>query len=146
MAVVQGRVQETAARSLGLCKGRQQFVKPFGKVWFTAHDTRHSCSVVTAEQTRFITQQSTSKSLADYCNNDNNNNVSLQLCAHNGCGGCSSVGTVSEHHAADTSLIPRCGEGFRSPESTFSAHSLSVSVHPCVQSHALTSARTLQIL
>ena len=40
----------------------------------------------------------------------------------------------------------RVGQGIFLPESTFSADSLPVSVHPRVQSHALTSARKLKIL
>ena len=37
-------------------------------------------------------------------------------------------------------------QGIFLPESTFSADSLTVSLHPRVQSHALTSVRTLEIL
>ena len=53
---------------------------------------------------------------------------------------------ASDRHAADSGLIPRCGKVIFFPESTFSADSLSVSVHPHVQSHALTSVRTIKIL
>ena len=47
---------------------------------------------------------------------------------------CSSVARASDRHAAEAGSIPRCGEGFYffSPESTFSADSLTVSVQtPC---------------
>ena len=54
-----------------------------------------------------------------------------------GCGR-SSVGRVSDRHAADADSIPRCDKGC-------CADSLTVSVHPRVQSHALTSVRTLKI-
>ena len=52
---------------------------------------------------------------------------------------------ASNRHAADAGSSPRCGKGFFS-QSTFSADSLMVSVHPRLQSHALTSVRTLKIL
>ena len=53
---------------------------------------------------------------------------------------------ASDRHAADAGSIPRCGQGIFLPESTFSADSLTMSIHPRVQSHALTSVRTLKIL
>ena len=37
---------------------------------------------------------------------------------------------ASDRHAADAGSIPRCGKGFFPPESTFSADSLTVPVHP----------------
>ena len=57
--------------------------------------------------------------------------------------GCSSVIRAADWRAADAGSIPRSGLGFFLPESTFSADSLTVSVHSRVQSHALSSARTL---
>ena len=54
---------------------------------------------------------------------------------------CSSVGRASDRHAFEAGSIPRCGKGF----STFSADSLTVSVHPLVQSRALTYVLTLKI-
>ena len=82
--------------------------------------------------------------------------------------GCSSVGRASNRHTADTGSIPRCGKGFFSqsqlsvlvswcfepsqPQRITSGLHLSmqtllhVSVHPRLQSYALSSARTLQIL
>ena len=61
--------------------------------------------------------------------------------------GCSSAVRVSDGYAADPGsiLISRRGKGFVLPESTFSADSLTVSVHPRVQSHALISVRELKI-
>ena len=53
--------------------------------------------------------------------------------------GCSSVGRASERHAAEAGSIPRCGKGFFLLESTFTAVSLPVSVHPRGQSPVLTS-------
>ena len=47
---------------------------------------------------------------------------------------------ASDHCVTDAGLIPFF------PESTFSADSLSVSIHPHAQSHALTSACTIKIL
>ena len=52
--------------------------------------------------------------------------------------GCSSVGRASDRHVANAGSIPRCGKGFFS-QSAFSADSLTVFVHPRVQSHAFTS-------
>ena len=60
--------------------------------------------------------------------------------------GCSSVARTSDRQAADAGSIPRYRKGFFSPDLTFSADSLSVSVHPYVQSRALTSVRTIKIL
>ena len=57
---------------------------------------------------------------------------------------CSSVGRSSDRHVADAGSIPQCGKGFFS-QSTFSADSPTVSVHPRVQSHAFTSVRTIRI-
>ena len=53
---------------------------------------------------------------------------------------CSLVGRASDQHAVDTGPIPQSGKGF------FSADSLTVSVHPRVQSHAFTSVGMLKIL
>ena len=54
---------------------------------------------------------------------------------------------ASGWHAADAGSSPRCGKGgIFLPESTFSADSLTVSLHPRVLSHVLTSVRTLKIL
>ena len=39
--------------------------------------------------------------------------------------GCSSVGKVSDRHAADSGLIPRCGKGFSS-QSQLSVQTLSL--------------------
>ena len=60
-------------------------------------------------------------------------------------GGCSSCGRASYRHDVDTGSIPRGRQGIFLPESTFSADSLTVSVHPRVQSHAFTSVRTIKI-
>ena len=63
--------------------------------------------------------------------------------------GCSSAGRASDRHAAHAGLIPRRGQGFfffSLPELTFSADSLTMSVPPRVQPHALTSVCTLKIL
>ena len=52
---------------------------------------------------------------------------------------------ASDRHAADAGSIPRCGKGFFS-QSQFSVQTLlRVSVHPRVQSHALTSVNMLKI-
>ena len=48
--------------------------------------------------------------------------------------------------AADAGSIPQCGKDFFLPESTFSADSLTVSVHPHAQSLAFTSVCMLKIL
>ena len=49
-------------------------------------------------------------------------------------------------HATDAGSVPWYGKGFF-PQSQLSVQTLlRVSVHPCVQSHALTSVRTLKIL
>ena len=53
-------------------------------------------------------------------------------------------GRASDRHAAEVGSIPRGGKGFFS-QSTFSADSLTMSVHPRVQSHAFISVRTLKI-
>ena len=58
--------------------------------------------------------------------------------------GCDSVGTALDRHATDAGLSPWCGKGFFF-QSPFSADCLTVSVHPCVQSHALTSVCTLTV-
>ena len=60
--------------------------------------------------------------------------------------GCSSVGGASDRHVADTGSIPRCGKGFFSQGHLSMQTLLRVSVHPRLQSHALTSVRTLKIL
>ena len=54
--------------------------------------------------------------------------------------GCSSVGRQSDRHAADADSIPQCGKGFSS-QSQLSVQTLSVSVHPGVQSYALTHVK-----
>ena len=59
--------------------------------------------------------------------------------------GCSSVGRLSDRHTAEVGLIHWCGKGFFF-QSQLSMQTLMVSVHPRVQSHALTSGRTLMIL
>ena len=66
------------------------------------------------------------------------------LCCKQGGMGCLSVGRVSDQHTTDTGLIPQYGKRFFFPGSTFSADS--VMVHPCVQSHALTSCSPYQSL
>ena len=58
---------------------------------------------------------------------------------------CSSVGRAWDRHTANAGSIPGATRVFL-PESTFSADSLTVSLHPRVQPHALTSVRTLKIL
>ena len=53
---------------------------------------------------------------------------------------------ASHHHAADTGSVLRYSKGFFS-QSQFSMQTLlCVSIHPCVQLHALTSVCTLKIL
>ena len=51
---------------------------------------------------------------------------------------------ASDRHAADAGSIPQCGKGFFLPESTFSTDSLTCVRTFRVQSHALTSVRTLK--
>ena len=51
-----------------------------------------------------------------------------------------------DRHAADGGSIPRCGKGFFSQSQLSVQTLLRVSAHPRVQSHALTSVRTLKIL
>ena len=60
--------------------------------------------------------------------------------------GCNSVGRASDRHAADAGSIPRCGKEFVSQSQLSVQTLLRVSVHPYVQSHALTSVRTSKIL
>ena len=53
------------------------------------------------------------------------------------CGDVAQLVRASDRHAADAGSIPRCGKGFFS-QSQLSVHTLlRVSVHPCVQLHAL---------
>ena len=71
------------------------------------------------------------------------NHITTLICAGRG---CSSVSRVSDCHAADTGFIARCSKGFFSL-SQLSVQTLScVSIHPHVQSHALTSVCTLKIV
>ena len=58
---------------------------------------------------------------------------------------CSAVGTALDRHATEAGLIPPVRHGIFLPESTFSADSLEVSVHPHMQPHALTPVRMLKI-
>ena len=52
---------------------------------------------------------------------------------------------ASDRHATDAGSIQRCGKDFFFlPQLTFSADSLTMSVHLRVQSHAFTSVRTLK--
>ena len=60
--------------------------------------------------------------------------------------GSSSVDRVLDQHAADADSISRCSKGFFSQSLTFCANSLTVSVHPLVQSYALTAVFMLKIL
>ena len=60
--------------------------------------------------------------------------------------GCSSVTGASDRYAAEAGSIPRCGKGFLSQSQVSTADSLTMSVHPRVQPHALTSVRTFKIL
>ena len=55
---------------------------------------------------------------------------------------------AADRHAADAGSIPRCGKGFfsQSQPSVQTLLRVSVSVHPSVQTHELTSVRTLKIL
>ena len=62
-----------------------------------------------------------------------------------GRGGVSLVGGASDRHAAEAGSNPRCGKRFFSP-SQLSVQTLTVSVHPHMQSHALTSVGTVKIL
>ena len=50
-----------------------------------------------------------------------------------------------DQHTDEAGLIPQCGKVFFS-QSQLSVQTLMVSVHPCVQPHALTSMRMLKIL
>ena len=50
-----------------------------------------------------------------------------------------------EHRTGTPPTQIRLRQGIFLPESTFSADSLTMSVHPLVQLHALTSVRTLKI-
>ena len=60
--------------------------------------------------------------------------------------GRSSVGTLSDgHHAAVAGSIPRYDKEFFS-HSQLPVQTITVSVQPRVQSHVLTSVRTLKIL
>ena len=59
--------------------------------------------------------------------------------------GCSSVGRASDGHAADTGLMFWCGKGFFS-QSQLSVQTLTVLVHPHMQSHAWASVCMLKIL
>ena len=58
---------------------------------------------------------------------------------------CSSVRTASDRHAADESSISRCGKGFFSHCHLSVQTLLRVFVYSRVQSHAVTSVRTLKI-
>ena len=53
---------------------------------------------------------------------------------------------ASDRHAADAGSIPWCSKGFFSPSQLSVQTLLHVSVHPRVQSHALTSVPKLKIL
>ena len=53
---------------------------------------------------------------------------------------------ASDRHAADAGSIPRCGKGFFSQSQLSVQTLLRVSLHPRVQSHALTAVHTLKIL
>ena len=73
------------------------------------------------------------------------------VCGVGGSGGGWAEGVTqlvraSDRHAADAGSIPRCGKGFFSPSQLSVQTLLRVSVHPRVQSYALTSVRTLKIL
>ena len=54
--------------------------------------------------------------------------------------------TASDRHATDVGSIPRCGKGFFSKSQLSVQTLLRVSVDPRVQSHTLTSERTLKTL
>ena len=56
------------------------------------------------------------------------------------------TGRASDHHVASAGSIPRCSDGFFSKSQLSVQTLLRVSVHPCVQSHALTPVHTLKIL
>ena len=62
------------------------------------------------------------------------------------CGDVAQLVRAWDRHADDAGSIPRCGKGFFSQSPLSVQTLLLVSVHPCVQSHALTSVRTLKIL
>ena len=55
------------------------------------------------------------------------------------------VGRALDQHAAEAGSFPWCGKELFS-QSTFSADSLTVSIHPHAQLHALASVHTLKIL
>ena len=53
---------------------------------------------------------------------------------------------ASDRHVADAGLIPHRGKGFISQSQLSVQTLLRVSGYSCVQSHALTSVRTLKVL
>ena len=59
-------------------------------------------------------------------------------------GWCSSVGRASDRHASVAGSIPWCGKGFFS-QSPLSVQTLTVSMHPYVQPHTLTSVLMFKI-
>ena len=62
-----------------------------------------------------------------------------------GGGDVAQFGRASDRHAADAGSIPRCGKGFFSRSQLSVQTLLRASVHLRAQSHAFTSARTLNI-
>ena len=70
----------------------------------------------------------------------------LQTHQENGDGDIAQLVRAPDRHAADAGSIPRCGEGFFSQSQLSVQTLLRVSVHPRVQSHALTSVRTWKSL
>ena len=56
------------------------------------------------------------------------------------------IGRALDRHAADAGSIPRCGKRFFSQSQLSVQTLLRASVHPRVQSHVLTSVRTVKIL
>ena len=71
--------------------------------------------------------------------------VCVVLLVKNRVGDVGQLVKTSDRHAADAGSIPRCGKGFFSQRQLSVQTLLRVSVHPRVQSHALTSVRTLKI-
>ena len=63
-----------------------------------------------------------------------------------GVGNTAQLVRASDCHAVDAGSIPQGGKGFFSQSQLSVQTLLRVSVHPRVQSHVLTSVRTLKIL
>ena len=87
--------------------------------------------------------------LSDSCANDDRGTFIWPTFVDQTClwdGDVAELVRASGRHAADAGSIPRCGKGFFSQSRLSVQTLLRVSVHPLVQSHALTAVRTLKIL